>query len=171
MLPAEATAQPPGPWPDGLPGYGQRPLAGRPHRGFNAIHIGSIGSDVARHTDINQSQLAATVQRSQTCCINDRIIGGGAGEHQRAGAQVLIQIRKRPALNREIREISRQLLGPFNGAVQQNNTGGTFGLKVLEQQSAHAPGTNNGDLLAFQGDQLIQPSGLAELELGELNGS
>ena len=138
--------------------------------GFNAVHIGSIGSDVARHPDINQAKLAAPVQRSQTRGIDDRIIGGGTGEHQRAGAQILIQIRERPALNRKIGEISRQLFGPFNGAVQQNNTGGTFGLKVLKQQTAHAPSTDNGDLLAFQGDQLIQSPGLTELELGELNG-
>ena len=138
--------------------------------GFNAVHIGNISSDVARHPDINQAKLAAPVQRSQTRGIDDRIICGGTGEHQRAGAQILIQIRERPALNRKIGEISRQLFGPFNGAVQQNNTGGTFGLKVLKQQTAHAPGTDNGDLLAFQGDQLIKSPGLTKLELGELNG-
>ncbi len=137
--------------------------------GLHAGHLRRIGGDVAGHTDIDQTQPAAAVQRLQPCCINDRVVGCRAGEHQGTGAQVLIEVREWPALNRQLGKILGQQFSPLHRAIQQHHPSGTLGLKVLKQQPAHAAGPHNGDLFALEGDQLIEATGLTELQLCQLN--
>ena len=48
--------------------------------GFHAVHSGSIGSNVAGHTDVDQPQFAASVEGFKPRCIDDRIVCSRAGE-------------------------------------------------------------------------------------------
>ena len=42
---------------------------------------------------------------------------------------------------------------------------------MLQQQATHAPGSNDGNLLTLQRDQLIQATGLAQFQLRQLHSS
>ena len=137
---------------------------------FNARNVGCISSNIARNADIDESQRTTSIERLQSGGINDRIIGRRAGEHQRAGAETLIHLRQRTALNRKVREITGQDLSTFDGAVQQHHTRRSLGLKVLKEQTAHASSSHHCNLFSLEGDQLIKSSGLTELQLSQFDG-
>ena len=82
----------------------------------------------------------------------------------------MIEIAEGSALNRQSGEVRRHLLGTGDGSVEQDNTPGSLGLKVLEKQSGHPTGADHRNLFLIEGNEIVNPAGLSNLQLGQLNG-